>query len=339
MTEISSCGGCVMRAVTTSTPVLADSANDRRGSRAVRVQASDGVVLDVADYGDRAARHTVVFLHGLCLTRASWQRQIDYLLRRYAGIRVISYDHRGHGRSDSAPMSTYRIDQLADDLAQVLRGLQVSGPVTLVGHSMGGMAVLAYLGRPAAARPVDPQGLVLAATAAGHLAARGLGRLLGTPATGALIDVVDHTPAVALRALAGPVCATLSRMRGPSSAQRQALAATAAAALATTPVATAVGFLPSLRSYDQARVLASIRAQTVIVSGGADLLTPPAHSAELAGAIPGAVHVHLPGAGHMLPEEAPQVLNAAIGQTMAPALPDVAQRASFTTAHHEVSAS
>ena len=139
--------------------------------------------------------------------------------------------------------------------------------------------------------------------------------------------------ACVLRALAGPVCATLSRRRGPSSAQRRALAATAAAALATTPVATAVGFLPSLRSYDQARVLASIRARTVIVSGGADLLTPPAHSAELAGAIPGAVHVHLPGAGHMLPEEAPQVLNAAIGQTMAPALPDVGQRASFTTAH------
>ena len=43
-----------------------------------------------------------------------------------------------------------------------------------------------------------------------------------------------------------------------------------AAALATTPVRTAVGFLPSLRSYDKYRVLASIRAQTVVVSGGAD---------------------------------------------------------------------
>ena len=108
------------------------------------VRTSDGVSLAVCDTGPRSAEHTVVFLHGLCLNQTSWEPQITYLLRRYGrSVRVISYDHRGHGRSAAAPMNSYRIDQLADDLAQVLTALAVTGPLTLVGHSMGGMTALA----------------------------------------------------------------------------------------------------------------------------------------------------------------------------------------------------
>ncbi len=283
----------------------------------VTVTTGDGVRLAVRDHGPRSADHTVVFLHGFCLTWASWSRQIDYLLRRYGKrIRVISYDHRGHGKSDSAPMGTYRIDQLAADLADVLAALEVTGPVTLVGHSMGAMTALTYLGRPAADRPVDPHGVVLAAAAAGKLAERGLGRLLATPATAALFGLINLTPDQALKALAGPVCAAVSRWCGCGHAQRATLAAVAAAALASTPLSTAVGFLPALRSYDQYRNLDSIRARTVVVSGGADLLTPPAHSADLAAGIAGAAHVHLPDAGHMLPQEASHVLNDAIRRAM-----------------------
>jgi pimeloyl-ACP methyl ester carboxylesterase len=51
---------------------------------------------------------------------------------------VISYDHRDHRRSSGAPMSTYRIVQLARDLADVLVALEVCESVTLVGQSMGG---------------------------------------------------------------------------------------------------------------------------------------------------------------------------------------------------------
>jgi pimeloyl-ACP methyl ester carboxylesterase len=79
-------------------------------------------------------------------------------------------------------MGTYRIDRLAADLDEVLTALNVTAPLTLVGHSMGAMAALAYLSRPASERSVDPHGLVLVAAAAGKLAQRGLGRLLGTRA-------------------------------------------------------------------------------------------------------------------------------------------------------------
>jgi pimeloyl-ACP methyl ester carboxylesterase len=280
----------------------------------VSVMTDDGVLLAVHDCGSPTAPRTVVFLHGFCLTCASWAGQIAYLSRRYGdSVRVISYDHRGHGRSGPAPMSTYRIDRLAEDLAQVLVAAQVGGQVTLVGHSMGGMTALAYLGRPD--RPVAPHGLVLVATAAGKLAQRGLGRLLNTPATAALPGLIEHTPDRVVGAMIEPVRATLGRWRGgPHSAT---LAAVAVSALTTTPVSTAVGFLPSLRAYDQYTALPEIRARTVVVSGGMDLLIPPVHARDLATGIQGAQHVHLPAAGHMLPQEVPHVLNDAICSAMA----------------------
>jgi hypothetical protein len=50
----------------------------------------------------------------------------------------------------------------------------------------------------------------------------------------------------------------------------------------------------------------------VVISGGADRLTPPSHAHDLARGIPGAVRVHRPAAGHMLLDEAPQVISNAI---------------------------
>ncbi|AGB22387.1 putative hydrolase or acyltransferase of alpha/beta superfamily [Mycobacterium sp. JS623] len=281
------------------------------------VTTSDGVQLAVRDYDPPARTHTVVFLHGLCLSRASWARQIDYLLRRYGdNTRIVAYDHRGHGGSSVAPIGTYRIDRLAADLQEVLRTLNVTAPLTLVGHSMGAMVALAYLSGPASERSLDPDGLVLVASAAGKLTQRGLGRLLGTPATPLLFKLIRHTPDSALKLLAGPMCAALSRWCSCGPAQRAALAATAAEALATTAVSTAAGFLPTLCDYDVYCALGSVRAQTVVVSGGADLLTPPVHSRELVREIRGAAHVHVPHAGHMLPYEAPHVINQAIRQAM-----------------------
>jgi hypothetical protein len=51
----------------------------------VWVTTRDGVRLAVRDCGSPDAYHTVVFLHGFCLSQASWACQIDHLLRRYGG--------------------------------------------------------------------------------------------------------------------------------------------------------------------------------------------------------------------------------------------------------------
>jgi len=280
------------------------------------VTTSDGVSLSVREYGSRDPAHTVVLLHGFCLTKDSWTIPIDRLLHRYGdSIRIISYDHRGHGDSAAAPMHTYRIDRLAADLADLLAALGVAGPLTLAGHSMGGMVALAYLGRPAGQRPVQPHGLILVATAAGKLTERGLGRFLANPAADILYELAQRAPRAAehaFRALARPVCGVLVRFGGYGTASPGARAAVSAATINATPVATKAGFLRALRHYNQYQTLSSITATTVVVSGGADRLTPPSHAHDLAGGIPGATLVHRPAASHMLLDEAPQVISNAI---------------------------
>jgi pimeloyl-ACP methyl ester carboxylesterase len=280
------------------------------------VTVRDGVQLAVRDQGPADAEATVVLLHGLCLEKGSWAGQIRRLTRQWGDrVRIISYDHRGHGNSDSAPRRTYTVAQLADDLADVLAALRVTGPLTLAGHSMGGMVALAYLGLPSTARPVEPTGLVLAATAAGRLAERGLGRLLASPATGMLCGLATVTPQRAIRLLTKPVCATLALPFGSDARSTLSRLFTTALA-ATTSLDTAIGFLPGLRSYDQTSTLGSVRAHTIVLSGGADVLTPPSHANEMADNIPGAAHVHLPMAGHMLLHEAAHAVADAISRTI-----------------------
>jgi pimeloyl-ACP methyl ester carboxylesterase len=282
------------------------------------VTTADGVRLHVLDYNPPAPEHTVVLLHGLCLNKDSWSVQIEQLIRRWGStVRIIAYDHRGHGESSRAHMRTYRIDQLADDLAQLLIALRVDGPVTLAGHSMGGMAALAYLARPAAARPVDPHAAVLVATAAGRLTEQGLGRLLATPAVRCLYHVVQRTPHAAaggaMRVVSGPLCRVLTRFGyGGHGTRYDAFVARSAATINATGLDTTAGFLRSLQSYDQYHTLGSVTAETTIISGGTDKLTPPQHARHMAEAIPNATLVHQPDAGHMLLDEIPDVITEAI---------------------------
>lgn len=277
---------------------------------------SDGVRLSVREYGSPDAEHTVVLLHGLCLNKESWHLQVDDLIRRWgSSIRVITYDHRGHGASAQAAMHTYRIARLADDLADLLVALRVSGRLTLVGHSMGGMAALAYLGRPWTARPVD--NLILVASAAGKLPERGVGRLLASPAADILYDLVRRAPRIgvdaAARIITGPLREVLTRHGGTTS--REALATVAS--FTATPLAAKVGFLRALKEHDQYRTLVGITAATTVISGGMDLLTPPAHAFDLAAGIPGARHLHHPAAGHMLLHEVAPAVSVAISAAVA----------------------
>ncbi|GFG83163.1 MULTISPECIES: alpha/beta fold hydrolase [Mycobacterium] len=283
----------------------------------MRVVASDGVQLRVADAGERGAPRTVVFLHGFCLSGASWMGHGDALLRFYgSGLRVISYDHRGHGFSHGGSAASYRIERLAEDLAEILQTLCVRGEVTLVGHSMGAMVALTYMGR--LYQPVVPTGLVLVGAAAGRLRQRGLGRALAVPGLRLLCRVGRRTPVGALRMLAQPLCVGLSQVRWAQTAGGGgALAQVVAHALADTSVSTIFGFLPALSDYDQYPMLGRVRARTVVISGESDVLTPPAHGLEVAAGIAGASHVCVPGAGHMLPQLAFGVVQSAIRLVLA----------------------
>lgn len=285
--------------------------------RGLAVRTDDGVTLAVRIWGAADAGCTVVFLHGLCLSQASWSSQIAQVRRRFgASVQVVSYDHRGHGDSAEAPTATYSIDRLALDLSAVLDAVAPQGKVILVGHSMGGMAAVTYCVGVARDRAVDPAGLILVASAAGHLTQFGLGRLLKTPGAWMLFQGVEHAPSAVLaplrRVLSGPVCSGLSHFDGAGGA----LAAVAASALARTPLRTAVGFLPALRDFDQYGALGAIHARTVVLSGGVDVLTPSVLAEDLVAGIPSCQHLHLPRCGHMIPQQAAGELDCVIASAI-----------------------
>jgi len=85
----------------------------------------------------------VVLIHGWPLSGESWSDQVADL--QAAGLRVIRYDRRGFGRSDT-PKKGFDYDTLSDDLAAVIDELDLHD-VSLVGFSMGGGEVARYVSR------------------------------------------------------------------------------------------------------------------------------------------------------------------------------------------------
>jgi pimeloyl-ACP methyl ester carboxylesterase len=114
-------------------------------SRISTLQTQDGTRLFCKDWGSGAP---MVFVHSWALNGNMWQYQtVDFAVH---GIRCITYDRRGHGRSDQ-PATGYDTNTLADDLAMVLESLDLTN-ATLVGHSMGGGEIVRYLSRHGAQR-------------------------------------------------------------------------------------------------------------------------------------------------------------------------------------------
>ena len=107
--------------------------------------AKDGCNLFYKDWGEGAP---VVLIHGWPLDADMWESQAVFLANQ--GLRVISYDRRGFGRSDQ-PWTGYDYDTFADDLAAVMDTLDLQNAV-LIGFSMGGGEVARYIGRHGSTR-------------------------------------------------------------------------------------------------------------------------------------------------------------------------------------------
>ncbi|MFC5886903.1 alpha/beta hydrolase [Kitasatospora sp. CM 4170] len=109
---------------------------------------SDG---DLA-YREEGSGPPLVFLHGGFLDHRMWEQQIPAFA---ANHRVIAPDARGHGASANAT----RPFRAADDLAELIRGLD-AGPAVLVGLSMGGaIAVDTALEHPELVRAIVVSGV------------------------------------------------------------------------------------------------------------------------------------------------------------------------------------
>jgi len=272
----------------------------------------DGRALHVRVDGPEDAPLTVVLVHCWANDLTLWGYQtLD--LRGALGddVRILRYDHRGHGRSDRVPESEARIDRLAADLDGIIEAYAPTGDLVLAGHSLGGMTLMALAGRrPDLFGPAGRvRGLALVSTSAGALDTV----TLGLPAAGGAV-LRSRLPAVL--ALRARMLSRRQRRRHPVTetlvARRFLLArgarridvAMAVNGIINTPAESMCGFYRDFMHHDRTAELATFaHTPTHVLVGRHDLLTPPSHAARIADGIPGARLTVVPDTGHYLPLE------------------------------------
>lgn len=233
----------------------------------------------------------VVFINSLGTDFRIWHAVAPALDGK---ARVLLYDKRGHGLSDTPP-GPFRIDDYVDDLIALLDGLAVA-EIALVGLSIGGLIAQRFATRA----PGRLRALVLSGTAA----------RIGTDESWA--TRIAAIEANGIEAIADSI---LERWFTP--AYRTGHAVDLAGwrnMLVRTPAAGYLGACAALRDADFRADAGRIGTPTLCVVGDADGSTPPDIVRETAVLIPGARFAVIDGAGHIPGIEQPVALTALIGQ-------------------------
>jgi pimeloyl-ACP methyl ester carboxylesterase len=302
-------------------------------SQPVTVIADDGVPLhvEVDEYDGtgrrrrtRAPELTVVFAHGYSLNLDSWHFQ----RAAYRGqVRAVFYDQRSHGRSGRSPQGNATIDQLGRDLKSVIDTVVPDGPIVVVGHSMGGMTIMALAEEFPDLFGERVVGVGLISTTAGGLEQ---GKLL-----------VPLLPSTIAGAVAQRLVATLARGARAVDGFRRigkdvALGATddlafgddvpasyvdfVDAMLSATPFEVVAEFFPNFATLDKFETLKALSAVPArIVCGTSDKLTPIGLSRKLHEHIAGSSLLECEGAGHMVMMERHDDVNAELDLLLAAA--------------------
>jgi pimeloyl-ACP methyl ester carboxylesterase len=281
-------------------------------SRTVRVRAADGTRLHTEVFGPQDG-YPIVLAHGFTCAIRVWAYQIADLATDY---RVIAFDHRGHGRSGIPPPGGYSLNHLASDLDAVLDATLAPGErAVLAGHSMGGIAITAWLDRYRHKVHRRADAVALINTTTGDLLRKV--NLLPVPrplapartvAGRSLVKVFGSFPVPrAMRRLSRYFIAMLA-VGGDAD---PAVAALIYELFATTPPAGRGGCAKMLVDAMGPRHLSltGLTVPTLVIGSERDRLTPISQSRRLAAALPNLVGlVELPG-GHCAMLERPADVN------------------------------
>ena len=240
-------------------------------------------------YESTGAGVPVLLVMGLGMNATGWWRTVPVLCA--AGLRVLTFDNRGVGRSDR-PAGPYTTAMMADDAVAVLDAAAVER-AHVYGISLGGMIAQEIALR----HPDRIARLVLGATTPGGdgaLPADGetlefFQRRGQMPAEEAVWASVPYNYSTRTRAQHGDRIAQDVRQRLRYPIEPEPYTAQLAAALGHD-------------TYDR---LAQIRASTFVVHGQEDVMVPPANGRLLANLIPEARLLELRGAAHLYPTDEP----------------------------------
>jgi pimeloyl-ACP methyl ester carboxylesterase len=255
---------------------------------AARVTVADGVALEIPVQG---AGEPVLLLPGFGTDVSAFARQVPALADRY---RTLGVNPRGVGFSDAPETDAYDVATAAADAAAV-----ADRPAHVVGASLGAAVALELaLEHPERVHsltlvtPFVRAGSRLRAVIDGwcHLATE-----TGNETLARAIVPWLFSPAVLA-----------------DDARRERLIRALAQTVMRVPPATLQRSAAGLRAWSGMRedALGRVRAPTLVLLAGEDLLTPAGE--EIAAAIPGARCVVIPEAGHAVALEAPDAVNQAI---------------------------
>ncbi|UGT38843.1 alpha/beta hydrolase [Nocardia yamanashiensis] len=287
-----------------------------RTFEASTVETPDGARLHVREFGPRDGI-PIVLVHGFACRVEYWNPQINRLAERH---RVIAYDQRGYARSTLGTRE-FTPDALGDDLATVLAAtVRADQRAVITGHSLGGIAVMAWAARHPEQVRRHAREVLLIDTCAERITA--------------------HTEIVpwprwerglrerVLNALLGRLPMPHPRLLG-NQLRNRGLTPTASRAATEFTVAV-VGSCPNpfrtrsmrvLRDLDVTAGLANLTVPTTVIVGSLDRLTPVSASLSIAAHLRAAGTPHryleLPGRGHCTTVEEPETITAEIERAAA----------------------
>jgi len=262
---------------------------------------------------------TVVFSHGYCLSQDSWHFQRAALR---GVVRTVHWDQRSHGRSGRGVAQTQEdrhvdIEQLGRDLKAVIDAAAPEGPLVLVGHSMGGMTVMALADQYPELIRERVVATALVGTSSGRLGEVNFGlpvagvnavrRVLPgvLKALGQRAELVEK----GRRATADLFAGIIKRYSFSSRDVDPAVARFAERMIEGTPIDVVAEFYPAFADHDKTEALALFTGMPVLVLAGVgDLVTPSEHSEAIADLLPEAELVLVPDAGHLVMLEHPEVV-------------------------------
>jgi len=240
-----------------------------------------GVRLWFTDTG--GSGEPIVLMHAITGTSESWEPQIAAFSK--AGYRVIAFDRRGWGRSQTDPATGTQPGHAADDLQSLADHLEI-GRFNLVGVAGGGFVALDY----AAAHPERLASLIVGAST-------------GSIADKEIQDVISRIEIPGIRGMPPHFREVGASYRGtnPEGTARWL----AIEEHARQPDAPA----QPLRSPNTLAKLATITTRTLVVAADADLLAPPGLMRIWARYVKGAQWTTVPDAGHSIAWEQPAIFN------------------------------
>lgn len=273
----------------------------------VPVTSFDGTALYVeVDEAPRAVDDlTIIFAHGFTLNQDAYHYQRS-ALRGFA--RLVFFDQRGHGRSGMPVEHPASLDQLGLDLKAVIDATAPTGPVVLVGHSMGGMTIMSLAEHHPELFGTRVLGVALFATSAGGVN----GAPLNLPApieaimnrtADAAAFVGDKRPGLIARSrtATSDLMTMLSSRYGFGSRVPVEYAEFTARMISATSFDTIIELGRNFALHDKRTAIEALHhVETLVVVGESDVITPVGASKDMVRIVPGAEFVVLPKTGHML---------------------------------------